>query len=181
MSAAVAFPRADPAAKLLQAAECTLQELQPDSGDLQQACQLLDAKSPAEERSSQGSNADQQLQGTSTDGSHSSNESRSAADDLNMQLSKARSKAGSQRSRLKGKKQNWSDDATKTVEDEAKQQSAKAGNSAVKGSTVNDKKPKTVGADKGTSNGPPNSRYRLLWRQDPGCQQAQYSRSETAG
>jgi hypothetical protein len=46
------------AAKLLQAAECMLQELQPDSGNL---CQLLDAKSPAQGRSSQGSNADQQL------------------------------------------------------------------------------------------------------------------------
>ena len=140
-----------------------LQELQPDKVDLQQACQLLAAKASALARG-QGSNADQQLQGNSADGLHGLNESKVAADDPDKQFGKAESKAGSQRSRLKGKKQNWSDDATKTVEDEAKQQSAKAGNSAVKGSTVNDKKPKTVGADKGTSNSPPKSQYRLLWR-----------------
>ncbi len=145
-----------------------LQELQPDKVDLQQACQLLAAKASALARG-QGSNADQQLQGNSADGLHGLNESKVAADDPDKQFGKAESKAGSQRPRLKGKKQNGSDDATKGMEDKAKQRSTNAGKSAVQGGTAGDKRPKTVGADKvsskGTSSSPPKSRYRLFWQQ----------------
>ena len=166
------FARAGPAAKLHQAAECMLQEVPPDKVDLQQACQLLDAKSSALARG-QGSNADQQLQGNSADGLHGLDESKVAADDPDKQFSKAGSKAGrkagSQNPSLKGKKQSQSDDATKGLEDKAKQKTTKAGKSTVQKGTLGDKKPKTVGADKvsskGTSSSPPKSRYRLFWRQ----------------
>ncbi len=149
-----------------------LQELQPDKVDLQQACQLLDAKASALAKG-QGSTADQQLQGTSADGSHGLNESKVAADDPDKQFSKAESKAGSRAGSrspsLKGKKQSQSDDATKGMEDKAKQRSTKAGKPAVQKGIVGDKKPKTVGTDKvsseGTSSSPLQSRYRLFWRQ----------------
>lgn len=154
-----------PAANLHQAAECVLQELQPDKLDLQQACQLLDAKSSAQGRRSQGSTADQQLQGISADGLHGLNEPKVAAYDPDKQLSKA----GSQSVPLKGTKQSLSDDATKGIEGKAKQRSTKAGKSAVQKGAAGDKKPKTVDADKvfsgGISSSPPKSRYRLFWRQ----------------
>ena len=155
-----------------QAADCILQELQPDKVDLQQACQLIDAKVPAL-ATGQGSTADQQPQGSSADGFHGLNGSTVAADAPDKQFSKAGSKAGSKTGSrsvsLKGKKQSQSDDATKGLEDKAKARSKKAGKPAVQKATVDDKKPKTVGKDKvsskGTSSSPPKSRYRLFWRQ----------------
>jgi len=162
-----------PAAKLHQAAECMLQELQPDKIDLQQACQLIDAKASALAKEGQGSTADQQLQGTSDDGLHDLHESKLAAHDSDKQFSKAESKAGSkvgsQSVPSKGKKQSQSHDATKGTKDKTKASSTKAGKPAVRKGTAGDKKPKTVGADKvsskGTSTSPPKSRYRLFWRQ----------------
>ncbi|KAL0040585.1 hypothetical protein WJX77_011670 [Trebouxia sp. C0004] len=151
-------------------------ELQPDKVDLHQACQLLDAKASALAKG-QASSADQQLQGNSADNLHGLHESKFAADNPDKQFSKAESKAvrkagrnaGSQRPSLKGRKQSKSADATKGMEDKAKQRNTQAGKSAVQKGTVSDKKPKTVSADKvsseGTSSSPPKSRYRLFWRQ----------------
>ena len=150
-----------------------LQELQPDKIDLQQACQLIDAKASALAKEGQGSTADQQLQGSSADGLHDLHESKLAAHDSDKQFSKAESKAGSkvgsQSVPSKGKKQSQSHDATKGTKDITKASSTKAGKPAVRKGTAGDKKPKTVGADKvsskGTSTSPPKSRYRLFWRQ----------------
>ena len=147
-----------------------LQELQADKVDLQQACQLIDAKASALAKG-QGSTADQQVQGDLAGGLHALNGSKVAADAPAKPSSKAGSKAGSHSSpSLKGKKQSQADDATKGTEDKAKARSNKAGKPAVQKGTAGDKKPKTVGANKvsskGTSTDPPKSQYRLFWRQE---------------
>ena len=146
-----------------------LQELQPDKVDLQQACQLIDAKASAL-ATGQGSTADQQPQGNSADGLHGSTVAADAPDkQFSKAESKAGSKAGSQSPSSKGKKESQSGDATKGMEDKAKARSNKAGKPAIQKGTVGGKKPKTVGigkvASEGTSSSPPKSHYRLFWRQ----------------